>query len=244
MGFLGSAHCFGMCGGIAGAFSAVRAGEPAAGASARDLQRALATNLGRMASYSAAGAIAGTLGASLIEVGGPGTMLVLRALAAVLIVAAGLYVAGWSTVVLRVERLGASLWRRIAPLAARTRASASLASAIAFGALWGWLPCGLVYSALAVAAAAGSASGGAMVMAAFGLGTLPATLAIALLSGRGAGLLRAHSTRRLAGAMVVAFGLWTFASAAMSFANSSTDAAACHRVASHPSGQRIADAAL
>jgi hypothetical protein len=140
-------------------------------------------------------------------------------------------VAGWSSAVVRIEILGGSLWRRIAPLARKARESESPLAALAFGALWGWLPCGLVYSALAVAAASGSGTGGALAMAGFGLGTLPATLAIGLFAGRGASLLRTHAARQAAGAMVIAFGIWTLASAALAYSRSSAAPASCHTVA-------------
>jgi sulfite exporter TauE/SafE len=223
MGFLGSSHCFGMCGGIAAALSAAP-GRP----ETRSIARACAVNVGRVASYAAAGAIAGALGASATSIVGPSMAFGLRSVAALLIIAAGLYIAGWSSAVLRVERVGASFWRRIAPHARRFRASASPLSALAFGALWGWVPCGLVYSALGVAAASGSASDGTLMMAAFGLGTMPATLAIGLAAGSSMRFLRARWTRRMAGALVVLFGFWTFAAAAVSWMATQHGAATCH----------------
>ena len=80
--------------------------------------------------------------------------------------------------------------------------------ALALGALWGWLPCGLVYGMLAAAAGAGSAGGGAAVMAAFGLGTAPAMIGVAWASGRGSGVLTAKRKRAL-GWLLVLFGAWT-----------------------------------
>lgn len=210
MGFLGSSHCIGMCGGIAGALSAAPSATPAAGA----LRRSLANNAGRLASYSTAGALAGGFGAAFAGLGGANGMLVLRGVAALLIVAAGLHVAGWSSALLNVEKLGGGLWRRIAPVARRARQSDSLGAALLFGALWGWLPCGLVYSALVVAAASGSAASGALVMAGFGLGTLPATMALGVFAARGRNLLRSPSARRAAGLAVIVFGVWTFAAGA------------------------------
>jgi len=221
MGFLGSSHCIGMCGGIAGVLSAARGG---------NVQRSTLYNLGRIASYTTMGALAGTFGAALAGVGGASGMLVLRSLAALLIVAAGLSVAGWTGAIAPLERLGSALWRPIAPLARKARASSSPLAALGFGVLWGWLPCGLVYSALAVAAAAGSGTDGALVMAAFGFGTLPATLAIGVFAGRGARLLRDRRARGLAGATVVVFGLWTFAAAVGAFERADSHQGSCHDV--------------
>jgi sulfite exporter TauE/SafE len=218
MGFLGSSHCVGMCGGIAGALSSATAESRGA------VLRPLVHNAGRIASYAAAGALAGGFGAAFAGLGGPGGTLALRSLAALLIVAAGLHVAGWSSALLRLEVFGGGLWRRLAPLASRARSSSSLGGALVFGALWGWLPCGLVYSALAVAAASGSASGGALVMAGFGLGTLPATLAVGVFAARGRSLLRSPRARRTAGLAVVAFGVWTFAAGATASRHLATEA--------------------
>lgn len=236
MGFLGSSHCIGMCGGIAGALSAAPGGAAHSGEAFR---RSLANNVGRVASYTSAGAVAGGFGAAFAGLGGADGMLVLRGVAALLIVAAGLHVAGWSSALLGLEKLGGGVWRRLAPLAQRARSSHSLPAALAFGALWGWLPCGLVYSALVVAAASGSAAGGALVMAGFGLGTLPATLAIGVFAGRGRSLLRSPSARRAAGLAVIVFGVWTFAAGAsasqrLTAAAASGEAApSCHQDALH-----------
>lgn len=221
IGFLGSLHCVGMCGGIAGAFSAAA---PRRGGGSDAVLRSLAYNAGRIGSYATAGALAGGLGGALAGLGGPNGTLALRGLAALLIIAAGLYVGGWSTFVTRIEALGSALWRRLAPLTRRLGPIGSVPAAFALGALWGWLPCGLVYSALAVAAASGSSGDGALVMAGFGAGTLPAMLTVGLAAGRGSAFLRGASARRFAGAMVVVFGLWTFAAAA----------SASHRLATAP----------
>lgn len=207
VGVLGSAHCVVMCGGIAGALS-LAPGTPARGAA---VARQVAYNLGRVASYTVAGGLAGALGIALAQVLGTGGAMALRAAAALLLLALGLYLAGWWSGLARLERQGARLWQRIAPLAARLRPRQSLGGALALGMLWGWLPCGLVYSALALAATSGDWRRGALVMAGFGIGTLPAMVATGVLAGRVAGFARAVAPRRVAGVMLIAFGLWTFA---------------------------------
>jgi sulfite exporter TauE/SafE len=102
------------------------------------------------------------------------------------------------------ERIGAPLWRRLQPLAAKAMRGPS---AYVAGLLWGWLPCGLVYGALAAAAFAGSAAGGALAMAAYGLGTLPWLMA----GGLAFGWLQRKTTRAIAGATVLAFGVYGLA---------------------------------
>jgi hypothetical protein len=206
-----------MCGGIAAAMSAAPAPDDDTGS--RNL-RMLAQNLGRITSYATAGAVVGSLGSVLPRLsglGGASGTLAIRSIAALLMIAAGLQIGGWSSRTGSIERVGSLLWRRIAPLARRVGRASSIASALVFGALWGWLPCGLVYSALVVAAASGSAAAGASTMAAFGLGTVPALLAISGASAQGLAVLRSRSARRAAGAAVIVFGAWTFAAAASGY---------------------------
>ena len=199
-GLLGGVHCAGMCGGIAASLSAAAGGAP--------LARQLAFNAGRIASYAAAGAAVGAM-SGLLQAGGPVAAVqgVLFAVANVLMLLLGFYIAGWGGAILRLEAAGGGLWRRIEPLRRRFFPIDTHARAFGAGAVWGWVPCGLVYSMLAMALASGSAAGGALVMAAFGLGTLPNLLAAGLASRR---LLQARRTpwiRRAAGAAIAAFAL-------------------------------------
>ncbi len=199
-GLLGGVHCAGMCGGIVGGFSAAARGPAAA--------RQLAFNAGRIASYSVAGAAAGAVG-QLGQAAAPlaYAQTALFALANVVMVLLGLYVAGWSGAVLRLERAGAVLWRRVEPAARRVFPIDSGAKSLAAGALWGWVPCGLVYSMLVLALASGSAAGGAGVMAAFGAGTLPALLGAGFFAQRLLALRRAPWVRRGAGLALIAMAL-------------------------------------
>ena len=199
-GLLGGVHCAGMCGGIAASLSAASRG-PA-------LPRQLAFNAGRIASYSAAGAVAGGAGGVLLASGA-----VLSAQAAMLVAAnvlmilLGLYVAGWGRMLLRVEAMGAPVWRRIEPLRRRCFPIDSGPKAFAAGAVWGWVPCGLVYSMLALALASGGALEGALVMAAFGAGTLPNLLAAGFAAQRVLALRRNPWIRRGAGTLIVALAV-------------------------------------
>lgn len=227
VGVLGSAHCVVMCGGIAGALALA----PGARRGGAALARQLAYNLGRVASYTVAGGLAGALGIAVAQLLGTTGTMALRAAAALLLLALGLYLAGWWSGLGRLERQGARLWRRIAPLAARLRPAQSLGGALALGMLWGWLPCGLVYSALALAATSGDWQRGALVMAGFGLGTLPAMIATGALAGRVAGLARAVAPRRIAGVMLIAFGLWTFVASGAVARLRGAPAAPCHESA-------------
>jgi sulfite exporter TauE/SafE len=228
IGALGSPHCVAMCGGIAGALAM---GGPAGGDARAPLVRQMAYNLGRVASYAIAGGLAGALGVALAQALGLTGALVLRALAALLLLALGLHLAGWWAGLARLERQGARVWRRIAPLATRLRPGRSLSGALALGMLWGWLPCGLVYSALALAATAGDWRHGALLMTGFGLGTLPAMLATGLVARRVTGLARGATPRRVAGVMLILFGLWTFAASGVVARLRGAPAAPCHDAA-------------
>jgi sulfite exporter TauE/SafE len=205
-GLLGSAHCVAMCGGIATALGMTRAGEDPR------RTRPLLYQLGRITSYGCAGALAGALGAAtgaVLAIGGWSEIL--RLATALVVVIIGLDIAlgaGTRARWLRApERVGALLWRRVAPALGGLVPTRPALRALSLGLLWGWLPCGLVYSVLLAAAVSGSASGGAAIMLAFGLGTLPAMLG---LSYAGARLPRAHgSFARVLGALIVACGLWT-----------------------------------
>lgn len=225
MGFLGSAHCVGMCGGIAAALSASSVGD-----ARTKIRRSVSYNAGRLASYASMGALAGFFGATLAGMAGTTGMLVLRFVAALLIVAVGLHLAGWSRLVTHIEAAGGPVWRRLAPIARRMRASSSPFAAFGFGALWGWLPCGLLYSALTVAAASGSWTDGALSMAAFGIGTLPATLSIGAFAAGGASLLRGPAARAACGLLVMVFGAWTMVGA-VSAARAASATGSCHPVA-------------
>lgn len=198
-GLLGGVHCAGMCGGVVAGL--------AAGARGPLLPRQLAFNAGRIGSYAVAGTLAGALG-SLAQLAGPVLFMqtLLFAIANVLMVFLGLYVAGWGTAVLRLERAGSFAWRRIEPLARRFFPIDTPARALGAGALWGWVPCGLVYSMLALAVASGSAASGALVMAAFGLGTLPTLLAAGMAAQRILSARRRPAVRYAAALAIIGMG--------------------------------------
>ncbi len=209
-GVAGSGHCLAMCGGVAGAL-AMR-GEAAAGsrAPARALT-ALAYNGARITSYTVAGAAAGGGGQALLgSVDVAALAIGMRLLAAAVIVAAaGRLLFGWRLLD-PLEAAGARLWRRVMPWVGSRGKRPGLRGALALGLAWGWLPCGLSYSMLLLAATTGSAATGALVLAAFGLGTLPAMTSATFAFDRVARFFaRRGSARAVAGALLLGFGAWT-----------------------------------
>ena len=201
LGLASGVHCVGMCGGFVAAFNGIPIRVERAATRNERWRRTLLFNAGRIASYSVAGAAAGTLGHVLNAALGAQT--VLYVLANLLLIFIGLHLAGWFS---GIEKIGLPLWQRLQPFAVRAMRS----NAFAAGLLWGFIPCGLVYGALAVAAFAGSAAGGAAAMAAYGLGTLP------WLIGAGAAFawLQKRTIRAVAGSAVLAFGVYGLAHAA------------------------------
>jgi sulfite exporter TauE/SafE len=209
-GLVGSAHCFGMCGGIAGALG-VTATQSGISGHRLGLHASL-YNIGRIASYTVAGLIVGALGAALGDlIDLPYWSLVLRGLTGLILVLLGLQIAfGWRLLTI-LERGGTRLWRRLAPLASRLLRKRSAGTAFGLGMIWGWLPCGLSYSLLFVAAATGSAAGGAGIMLAFGVGTLPAMIAASYAGGKVGGSVRGRRMRAIAGVLIAVMGIWTAA---------------------------------
>ncbi|WP_416467694.1 sulfite exporter TauE/SafE family protein [Pseudomonas sp. LFS044] len=202
LGLLGGGHCLGMCGGLMGALTLAIPPEQR-GRRARLL---LAYNLGRILSYTCAGLLLGLAGWAVAS---SPAALALRVVAALLLIAMGLYLAGWWSGLTRIEALGRGLWRHIQPMASRLLPVSSLPRALLLGALWGWLPCGLVYSTLLWAASQGNAGYSAALMLAFGLGTWPVLLATGLAAEQVNSLLRRRSVRMAGGLLVILFGVWT-----------------------------------
>lgn len=206
-GLVGSAHCLGMCGGIATALGMGTAG-PGAGTGAA-LGRALLYNGGRIASYAIAGALAGAIGFVLGQaVHAPTAIVTMRVLTGLVLVAIGLQVAFNLRLLRPLETVGLRGWQRVAPLATRLMGRRSYVATVLLGGLWGWMPCGLVYGMLAAAAATGQPLAGAGMMIAFGLGTAPAMVATGTLAGRLQRLRRQPAFRRAAGLVVIALGAW------------------------------------
>jgi sulfite exporter TauE/SafE len=204
VGLLGGVHCVGMCGGVVGALS-LNAGAMAAG---RRMSFQAAYSLGRIASYSATGAAAGAAGAAgLLTEGLIPVQQGLYAAANLMLIALGLYMAGLWHGVAYLERAGGLLWRRLQPWTGRMLPIDSLPRAFAAGAVWGWLPCGQVYSVLFIALLSANPVTGALIMLAFGAGTFPNLMILGWFAGSLKGFLQRPWVRASAGAAIMAFGI-------------------------------------
>ena len=204
IGLLGAGHCIAMCGGVSGML--LSAIEP--NANTKRWLLIVGYNLGRILSYSLIGGIVGFTGSITAKnLGVP--LNGLRIISGIFLILLGLYLAQWFMLLAKVESIGKKLWQFISPLAKHFLPVNSVTKAFGLGAVWGWLPCGLVYSTLTWSLASGSFAQGAMIMAAFGLGTLPAllTLAIGIFSLKR--LLQNKYFKMLMAINLIAYGFYT-----------------------------------
>jgi hypothetical protein len=207
IGLLGGVHCIGMCGGIMNAlcFAMPNQQQP----KSRTSLILVLYNLGRVFSYSLAGAMIGGLGMLLqgpVGILGPG----LRIFAGLMMIAMGLYLAGWWRGLVHLESLGNHvLWKHVQPVTNKLMPVTKAWQALLLGILWGWLPCGLVYSTLTLAGAIGQWQQSALIMASFGLGTVPVMLLTGAFANQFKTWIQKTAVRSIAALLVIAFGVWT-----------------------------------
>lgn len=201
-GLLGTVHCGAMCGGIA-----VALGSNGPPTQAR--QRAFASNLGRVLGYTVAGAIAGGFGAQLLAVFGAEHLgPLLRTAVGIALIWAALRMASPRLALRLPGGAGTRLWQWMAPLRSAVPADGPLRPWL-LGLLWGWLPCGLSYTLLTAAWLEASALHGALLMFAFGLGTLPLMVSLGYSGARLMGAFSRKGVRYTAASVVATSGLLT-----------------------------------
>jgi sulfite exporter TauE/SafE len=209
IGLASSIHCLGMCGSI---ITALSLGLPSEirNSSIRISLIVLAYNCGRIGSYTLAGALAGIIGnrfSGIFEI--DNGHLVLQIMASIILIMLGLNIAGWMPRFKQIEIFGAGVWKYLRPLGKRFLPVTTISKALLIGTIWGWLPCGLVYSILLLAITSGSSQQGAIYLFIFGMGTLPCMFT----AGVTVGLFRQYaqniSIRRIAGLLIIIVGLVT-----------------------------------
>lgn len=216
-GLLGSIHCVGMCGGISSALSFAVPKEKLV--YKYIFLYHVYYSLGRISTYTIIGALAGLLGSVLATVLGGLSPQIFRAFAGGMLIALGLYLTNWWFGIRYIEEIGIKVWRLISPVTKRLIPVTSPYRGYLLGMVWGCLPCGLVYSALALAATQGNWQKSGLIMTTFGIGTLPAMFLTGTLSQHFAKVSKSPATRRLSGLMIILFGIWTLIAAYFTYTN-------------------------
>jgi uncharacterized protein len=207
MGLATSLHCVGMCGSIIGTLTLSLSHE------VRSNKRLLIPfvfnyNFGRITTYTLAGGLAGIvesfIPAPMTEING---YRVLQIVSAIIIAGAGCYIAGWLPRFAYIEKVGVHFWKLVEPYGRKLIPVKDPTQAFLFGLVWGWLPCGLVYSALALALTTGDVAKSAITMFAFGLGTLPAVMGIGIMTHVLARLSKMQRFKQVVGLFMIALAL-------------------------------------
>jgi len=204
IGIIGSTHCIGMCGGITSMLTTALPKK----SSTSNLLMVTLYNVGRISSYALIGAIVGYTGSTAARnMGIP--LAGLRLFAAVFLIFLGLYLGQWLMWIARIESIGKVLWQRISPLSKNLIPVDTPLKALSLGALWGWLPCGLVYSTLTWSMASGNTISGALIMACFGVGTLPALVLMSLSTIKIKQLLNKPILRKTLAVGIISYGIYS-----------------------------------
>lgn len=202
IGLVGSGHCVGMCGGIASLLSL--------GQDRPSKSIPIYYNIGRIASYSFFGGVIGGAVSSIADIANLSYSFAwLRLIAAVFMIVLACYIGRWWQGLLHIEKLGQSIWRHISPAGKKLLPITSPYQASLFGFIWGWLPCGLVYSTLTWAVVSGSSFNGAMIMMAFGLGTLPSMLMVGYGSAHLHKLQQSSVFRNIGATAILSYGVYS-----------------------------------
>ena len=207
----GGVHCIGMCGGISAAFSF---SVPEAQRQGRSLWLWQGLfGLGRVTTYVLLGALAGALGAGLLGALPAPNRSIAMALSGVLMLLVSLYLLGKGGGLQRLEAVGVGLWRRLQPYTRQLMPVDRPWKALSLGMLWGFLPCGLIYTALVLATTAAHPLSGAAVMLVFGLITVVPVAATGVL-GSQLQRFRRGPWPRIAALLTLIMAVWFFAMAA------------------------------
>ena len=202
LGFFGSPHCLGMCGGVVTALQTAMSSERVS-----KPKLTLALHAGRLLGYASIGALFGALSMHVPALTGSSVGTLPWMILAVALVFAGLLLGGWIRATW-LEVQGGKLWSKLAPVRAKMLPLNSYPRALFFGVTWGFLPCGLVYAALALALGSAHAGSAALIMLGFGLGTLPMMLGTAAAASRLKHSLTRYGLPKLSALLMILSGVW------------------------------------
>lgn len=207
MGLFSSMHCLGMCGSIIGTLTIslkpeIRQNKPLL------YIYIFNYNLGRITSYTLAGLLISFAEYIVTspfdkEIG----YRILQVLSAIIMLSAGFYIAGWMPKFAYIEKIGVRIWKILEPYGRRLIPVRSLSHAFLFGLIWGWLPCGLVYTALAYAATLGNMLQSSAAMLTFGLGTLPAVVGTGIIGSLSTKYLQSNFVKQTIGILLILLAL-------------------------------------
>lgn len=206
MGLTGSVHCLTMCGSLSVAlgFSIPK--------QKTFWLYALFVSLGRVFGYGLIGLLANLLTQSIV-VASSGTVFYLSMLSGVLIVGIGLHIANISNIVTKLEKLGTFIDIWLAPLKKKLMPIDTIPKCLAYGLLWGFLPCGLVYTALSLAIVSPSPITAFSVMTIFGLATLPTVVGMTVFSNHLSRIFSHSYTKIILGLIITFAGLYQISNA-------------------------------
>mgnify|MGYP000194248714 CR=1 FL=1 len=201
MGLMGAGHCAAMCGSLTVAVGFSIPKERSM------LFSAFLMSSGRILGYGIIGVAANLFAQSFLAITG-GSVLYLSILAGILLFLVGMHIANLNSLILKTEILGALIQPLIQPIKQRLTPIDNNFKCLAYGFFWGFLPCGLVYSALSLALVSPTAMSGGLVMLFFGLGTLPTLVGLTSFSVKINGMLQQQKIRLALGVVVMAMGLY------------------------------------
>lgn len=206
MGLMGAGHCVAMCGSLS---MAVGFSIPA---TKSFINYSVLISIGRVLGYVIIAVIAHLLSQSVFKITG-GNILYLQFVAALLMLGVGLHIAGLNSWVLKTEKLGVLVQRFVTPIKQKVMPINSVARCLIYGLLWGLLPCGMVYTALAMSMVAESTLSAALIMFCFGIGTLPTLVGLTAFNSKLNGIFSKTSVRFALGVIVILLAINQFVAA-------------------------------
>lgn len=198
IGFAAQTHCVGMCGPVIGILGMNN--------SYKRIPAAILYNLGRISTYTLLGVIGGLIAASVSDISS--IQYVIRYIAGGIMILIALQLFGMPQALGFIERPFQYIWKPIQKFSQRFFPIRTARGTYTVGMIWGLLPCGAVYGPLAIAMGAGSVAKSAGIMFAFGLGTLPLMLGLAIFGNFVGHFFAKKQVRMVAGLLVLIMAIY------------------------------------